>query len=104
MKDGKSLTVAWVGDSRAVLSRRGRAICLTNDHKASRDDEKSRVRKAGGTVDRSGRVGGTLAVSRSFGDFMHKGFSTRDLLALKSVGPDKTADKLLKSGIVTAYP
>jgi hypothetical protein len=31
------------GDSRAVLGRKGSAVVLTSDHKASRDDEVQRV-------------------------------------------------------------
>lgn len=43
------LWVAHAGDSRAVLGRRGSAVVLTSDHKASRDDEVARVQvRAGG--------------------------------------------------------
>jgi serine/threonine protein phosphatase PrpC len=34
---------AVAGDSRAVLGRKGSAVVLTSDHKASRDDEVQRV-------------------------------------------------------------
>jgi protein phosphatase 1L len=44
------LVVAHVGDSRAVLCRGGEAICLTEDHKPDRIDEKKRVERAGGLV------------------------------------------------------
>lgn len=37
------LWVAHAGDSRAVLGRKGSAVVLTSDHKASRDDEVARV-------------------------------------------------------------
>ncbi|CAN0557215.1 unnamed protein product, partial [Ectocarpus sp. 8 AP-2014] len=37
-----------VGDCRAVLCRRGVAIDLTSDHRPSRDDERARVKEAGG--------------------------------------------------------
>ena len=46
---------------------------MSQDHKASRTDEKERIRKAGGTVDRKDRLYGDLAVSRAFGDIFHKG-------------------------------
>lgn len=34
---------ACAGDSRAILGRKGVAVVLTSDHKASRDDEVQRV-------------------------------------------------------------
>ena len=33
-----------VGDSRTVLSRAGRAVALSNDHKPSREDEAARIK------------------------------------------------------------
>jgi len=66
--------IASVGDSRVVLSRNGDAIQLTTDHKASVPEETDRIRDAGGVVDRQGRLNGTLALSRAFGDIMHKGY------------------------------
>ena len=66
--------VCWVGDSRIVLSTDGgKARGVSEDHKASRADEKKRIRDAGGTVDRKDRLYGDLAVSRAFGDIYHKG-------------------------------
>ena len=61
---------AHAGDSRAVLSRNGQALALTNDHKPDRPDEKARIEAAGGSVVTLGvpRVNGRLAVSRAFGD------------------------------------
>lgn len=41
--DGKEVVVANVGDSRAVLCRRGRAIPLSIDHKPDREDERKRI-------------------------------------------------------------
>lgn len=72
-----------VGDSRAVLSRRGRAIDLTRDHKPNSPEERRRIEALGGRVkwfgyyDTEGkpvegtgvwRVNGNLAVARAFGD------------------------------------
>jgi hypothetical protein len=50
------------------------AVPLTEDHKPDRSDERDRVESRGGTVVWAGtwRVGGVLAVSRSFGNRMMK--------------------------------
>jgi len=71
---GDRLLVANVGDSRAVISRGGTAVPLSNDHKPNRTDERQRIEDAGGVVMWSGtwRVGGVLAVSRAFGDRLLK--------------------------------
>lgn len=37
-----------VGDCRAVLCRGGEAIDVTSDHRPSREDERARVKDAGG--------------------------------------------------------
>lgn len=79
-----------IGDSRAVLSRRGIAIDLTIDHKPNDPNENYRVTKLGGQVDWYGmldgttgeplldtgvfRINGNLAVSRSLGDKSERPF------------------------------
>ncbi|XP_068640402.1 probable protein phosphatase 2C 68 [Aristolochia californica] len=65
-----SLVVANCGDSRAVLSRGGRAIPLSDDHKPDRPDELARIEAAGGHVIylNGARVQGILAMSRALGD------------------------------------
>lgn len=68
--------VANIGDSRAVLNRGDSAIALSTDHKPDSPHEKNRIQKAGGYV-QQGRVNGALSLSRSFGDFEYKHFSTR---------------------------
>lgn len=48
--DSHWLYSANCGDSRSVLSRRGKNICLTRDHKPSDPVERSRIEAAGGKV------------------------------------------------------
>ncbi|GFR41712.1 hypothetical protein Agub_g2462, partial [Astrephomene gubernaculifera] len=78
-----TLYAAHAGDSRAVLSRCGSAVRLTEDHKPHLPGERARVEAAGGRVDfqrcwrvivepREGRLGSGLAVSRSLGDLDFK--------------------------------
>jgi len=78
------LYVAHVGDSRAVLGRRGAdgkmtAMNLTSDHKPTRPDELARIEKMGGEVKKlvgdiphrvfvKGRMYPGLAMSRAIGD------------------------------------
>ncbi|TQD81514.1 hypothetical protein C1H46_032957 [Malus baccata] len=71
---GNHLYVANVGDSRTVISRAGKAIALSEDHKPNRSDERKRIESAGGFVMWTGtwRVGGVLAMSRAFGNRMLK--------------------------------
>ncbi|KAH9606481.1 hypothetical protein KSS87_016425 [Heliosperma pusillum] len=70
------LYVANVGDSRAVISKAGKAIPLSEDQKPNRSDERKRIESAGGVVMWAGtwRVGGVLAMSRAFGNRMLKQF------------------------------
>mmetsp|Transcript_38870 Transcript_38870/g.44250 ORF Transcript_38870/g.44250 Transcript_38870/m.44250 type:complete len:319 (+) Transcript_38870:47-1003(+) len=70
LKDNK-IFVANAGDSRAVLSRNGLAVALSQDHKPELQGELDRIRKAGGTVT-DGRVNGNLNLSRSLGDLEYK--------------------------------
>ena len=60
-----------VGDSRAILIREKEALRLSYDHKASDKDEQKRVKKEGGKIIRN-RLYGSLAVTRSHGDFEMK--------------------------------
>jgi serine/threonine protein phosphatase PrpC len=66
---GSTLYVANAGDSRAVLSRHGKAIELTRDHKPHEPSEKQRIELCGGYVCSEGRLCGELAVARAIGDF-----------------------------------
>ncbi|XP_063060598.1 protein phosphatase, Mg2+/Mn2+ dependent, 1Na (putative) [Engraulis encrasicolus] len=64
------------GDSRAFLCRSGRVHFYTEDHKPMNPRERERIQNAGGTVTLQ-RVNGSLAVSRSLGDFDFKEVSWR---------------------------
>lgn len=77
------LFVANVGDCRAVLCRNnGIALDLTSDHKAALPSERKRIEDAGGFVHNS-RLNGVLAISRAFGDIVHK--TDQQLIALPDV-------------------
>ena len=59
------------GDSRSVMSEYGVAVDLSKDHKPELPEDRQRIMKAGGQVV-DGRVNGSLALSRAFGDFDFK--------------------------------
>jgi protein phosphatase 1G len=67
----RQLVVANAGDSRCILSRNGRAIPMTNDHKPTDPAEYDRILRAGGFV-ADGRVNGSLNLSRALGDMEYK--------------------------------
>ncbi|XWS39732.1 hypothetical protein CRYUN_Cryun18bG0079700 [Craigia yunnanensis] len=68
--DGQKLWVANIGDSRAVLSKKGQAIQMSIDHEPN--TERGSIENKGGFVSNMpgdvARVNGQLAVSRAFGD------------------------------------
>ncbi|RVE76146.1 hypothetical protein OJAV_G00005550 [Oryzias javanicus] len=72
LRDGIELVVASVGDSRAMLCRKGKAVKLTVDHTPERKDEKERVKRSGGFITWNSlgqpNVNGRLAMTRSIGD------------------------------------
>lgn len=72
-EDGhRTLLSANVGDSRAILSRRGKAVDLTRDHKPNEEKEKKRILATGETIewDRYAKVHRVrnLSLSRAIGD------------------------------------
>ncbi|XP_046901128.1 protein phosphatase 1K, mitochondrial isoform X1 [Hypomesus transpacificus] len=73
LRDGMELVVGSVGDSRAMLCRKGKALKLTLDHTPERKEEKDRIRQSGGFVTWNSlgqpHVNGRLAMTRSIGDF-----------------------------------
>jgi protein phosphatase PTC1 len=72
-------------------SRGGKAVRLTKDHKATDKSEQERVKKSGGAVF-GGKIGGFLAVSRSFGDFEVKqyGVIVEPYVKIQELGPHDT--------------
>eukprot|EP00850_Spirogloea_muscicola_P013943 SM000097S24796 [mRNA] locus=s97:299684:300884:+ [translate_table: standard] len=74
---GSSLFVANVGDCRAVLSRRGRAVELSRDQKASCALERARIESFGGYVDLEGYLNGQLLVARALGNWHLQGLKAR---------------------------
>ncbi|KAF2951196.1 hypothetical protein DAI22_01g244300 [Oryza sativa Japonica Group] len=100
---GNHIYVANVGDSRTVMSKAGKAIALSSDHKPNRKDERKRIENAGGVVTWSGtwRVGGVLAMSRAFGNRFLKRFVVAEPEVQHAVafvkaeeGPEAAARKL----------
>ncbi|WCJ22655.1 Protein phosphatase 2C family protein [Euphorbia peplus] len=65
---GRLLMVANAGDCRAVLSRKGEAIDMSQDHRPIYPSERTRVQELGGYID-DGYLNGVLSVSRALGDW-----------------------------------
>ncbi|KAL4434407.1 hypothetical protein ABPG75_000848 [Micractinium tetrahymenae] len=101
LRVGNQLYAAHCGDTRAVMSRNGEALRLTEDHKPNLPRERKRVEALGGRVDFArcwrvivepggGRPASGLAVSRSFGDPDFK-----EPLHLVTATPDVIRERLL---------
>lgn len=65
----RTLFIANVGDSQAVLSRNSTAVPISKKHEPLDREETLRIRSAEGWVSLNGRVNDTLDVSRGFGYF-----------------------------------
>jgi len=77
-KDGTGdVFAANAGDARAVLCRDGKAIRMTEEHKASEEVEAKRIQEAGGFIV-NGRVNGQIVITRSLGDHLMKDFIIGD--------------------------
>lgn len=59
--------MANAGDSRCVVSEKGKAIDMSYDHKPEDEVELARIKNAGGKVTMDGRVNGGLNLSRAIG-------------------------------------
>jgi len=92
--DNKRILVGNAGDSRSVLSRGGKAIPMSYDHKPHLQQERQRIVSAGGSVDFN-RVNGQLAVSRAIGDFSFKRNTAKALEdQMVSANPDTKLENL----------
>nr|XP_050024512.1 uncharacterized protein LOC126518892 [Dermacentor andersoni] len=80
VREQQQLVVGWLGDSQAILVRKGVPMSLVNPHKPEREDERKRIEELGGMVLLMGiwRVNGTLGVSRAIGDAEHKPYVTSE--------------------------
>eukprot|EP01062_Namystynia_karyoxenos_P054826 TRINITY_DN4538_c0_g1_i1.p1 TRINITY_DN4538_c0_g1~~TRINITY_DN4538_c0_g1_i1.p1 ORF type:complete len:1279 (+),score=195.56 TRINITY_DN4538_c0_g1_i1:77-3913(+) len=89
---GSTLTVANLGDSRAVLSSKRGVQQLTRLHVATDEEERKQVEARGGEImyiSGCWRVDGILAVTRSIGDrHVHKHLSQIPDLHTHEVTPD----------------
>lgn len=76
---GTTLYVAHVGDSEAILCRKGKVMALTEPHQLKNTKERERVEQAGGVIYKD-RLGHpiwnpnvmSIAVTRAFGDLYFK--------------------------------
>ncbi|PKU67382.1 putative protein phosphatase 2C 57 [Dendrobium catenatum] len=89
----RSLVVANAGDCRAVLSRRGKAIEMSSDHKPSCMGERKRIEATGGFV-YDGYLNGQLNVARALGDWHMEGMKVADGLGPLSAEPEVRKMKL----------
>ncbi|GMH16322.1 hypothetical protein Nepgr_018163 [Nepenthes gracilis] len=80
---GRTMLVANVGDCRAVLGKRGRAVELSRDHKPNCRSERLRIEKLGSVV-YDGYLNGQLSVSRALGDWHMKGSKGASLCSLSA--------------------
>jgi serine/threonine protein phosphatase PrpC len=68
---GNKIVVANAGDSRSALSRNGKVIALSRDHKPDDEKEAERIANSGGKVE-NGRINNHLNLSRCIGDLHYK--------------------------------
>ena len=74
--DRKYLSVANVGDSKAILCRNGSPVELSIEHNPSNQEEVKRIIESGGNIDWDSRfrplVDSRLSMTRSFGNLLLK--------------------------------
>ena len=74
-----------LGDSLSILMKKNeQKVFLSRDLKPTRKDELNRIEKKGGFVSNDGRLLGSIAVSRAFGDWKFKDKEKYHLLKLNN--------------------
>jgi protein phosphatase 1A len=106
--DERQIICANVGDSAAVIGRKGKPFIITKEHRPNARtktgrDEIERIAMAGGWVTQE-RVCGILAVSRAFGDYEFKGGRSELLDEFRYDGNSQAANFTLHSPPVIALP
>ena len=108
----RTLIVANVGDSRAILCRGDGAVFqLTRDHKPNDNIERQRIERCGGSVDWCGmrddegkqidgtgvyRINGNLAVARAIGDRAEKPCVSSEVeISTHDISGDRNGDFIL---------
>lgn len=91
----RSLLVANAGDCRAVLSRSGVAIEMSEDHRPCRASERKRIESVGGYVD-DGYLNGQLGVTRALGNWHIKGLKEGERGGPLSAEPELRLTTLTK--------
>jgi len=106
--DEHKIICANVGDSSAVIGRKGKPISLTEEHRPtsrtkSGRNEIERIAMTGGWVTQE-RVCGILAVSRAFGDYEFKGGRSELLEQFRYDGNLQATTSTLHAPPVIASP
>ncbi|XP_022087933.1 protein phosphatase 1K, mitochondrial-like [Acanthaster planci] len=99
LRNGNELVVANVGDSRAILCRKGRAVRLSRDHQPEVDSERERIEASKGFISWNSKghplVNGALAMTRSIGDGPLKRYGVTAQPETKSVEIKHSKDSML---------
>jgi len=97
------LSVANVGDSKAVLIDGSSFRQLTENHRPTNESEEKRVKAEGGRItgERNKRLNGRLAVTRALGDHLMKK-TTKGLISVPFVQETITIDDSINSVLVLA--
>jgi serine/threonine protein phosphatase PrpC len=104
MNNGKfQVSVANVGDSKAVLIDDNDFRVLSETHRPTNESEEKRVKAEGGRItgERNKRLNGRLAVTRALGDHLMKK-TTKGLISVPFVQDVITVDDSVQSVIVMA--
>lgn len=80
----KTLSIANVGNSRALISQNGKAIAISEDQNTKNQNEIKRIKKAGGFFWNQ-RVCGYLIPTRSFGDFLEIPAEYKKTISVKAL-------------------